>query len=401
MKVREFTNNLFNYIIRKKPIISLMFITYIPTIIHILLLIIVFSFPSIKMLYYVASYETGFLKRALLGELLRIINFQITFFNMLILFFLIAIISIYIFLKFVKKEIKKQDMKKTGIYLFFIFLLTHIATINQMIYEFGRLDQINLIITILCIYLIKKYKDLNFIFLYPLILVGLLIHEAFLIINFPLIFFYWLYKIKYNNYKNILRYTIFILVIISSLLIINLGEIKHTTPEEYTKYIETNYGSKFIHEDTINVFFRSTKDNIIMTVSHLFSFSSFIDHIMFIFILFPTLYIFYKIFRNPFIKYNKDFKLLLIAAVSPLGLYFLGVDFPRWWALTITNIFIVTILLLEKKEFKESLNKIFIKNKKIIFVLVFIHIILGPLGVNESFPRIRSIVNKIKLFFLS
>lgn len=363
----------------------ILFICFLPTIF--LKLFNLFSFRSILgpfvINHFIFNYEIEFVKRGFIGEILRLTFNEVT--NKLILIsFILLFIFIFLLIKFYYEPYDSKN--KFGLYLFFIFAITHFATINNYIYDIGRFDQFLIIILLTCIYFIKKYGNINYLIIPLLCLIALLIHEAFFFMFLPLIFVYWIY-IKPKILKKWFFFLIIIFLLFSTFLIGHYGKMESIDYETYKEILIEKYGEDYHSSGAFQVLYGNIKDNMIYTWKRHLTLRRLIEHIILFICLIPTFYLMTKLFK----KLKKIEWLLILSAFGPLALYILGHDYARWWGLAITNLFIVIVLLSRKEEFKENLNLIFYKYRKIVYIIIILSIIVGPIGTITLFPRITYI----------
>jgi hypothetical protein len=99
--------------------------------------------------------------------------------------------------------------------------------------------------------------------------------------------------------------------------------------------------------------------------------------------------------------------LLLLSPFSPLALYFLGIDFGRWFSITIINIFmLLSIFLYSNQPFMKKCSDLLDKNRKIIIAALVVSLLLGPLVKPRGFiwnfgypPVARSCLNVARLYY--
>jgi hypothetical protein len=67
-----------------------------------------------------------------------------------------------------------------------------------------------------------------------------------------------------------------------------------------------------------------------------------------------------------------------------LVLYPLGIDHFRWWALSLTNLFIITsFLMLSEKAFLESVFKFIEEHKRLVIGISVFGLLTGPIGITS------------------
>ena len=84
-------------------------------------------------------------------------------------------------------------------------------------------------------------------------------------------------------------------------------------------------------------------------------------------------------------------KLLFFAsALGPLlGLYPLGHDHFRWWALALTNLFVIlSIIAYYEQAFKKLIISTFYKYQVLVVVILVSSVVVGAMGVTSAFQRL-------------
>ena len=371
-----------------------------------------FSVNYFKYTHYLFNYEYEFIKRGFVGEILSFfygfgsINHDVV--NYLSLVSLI-ILSLFFFHFFVGSLNKKNDISKL---IFSVMVFTSPLTTQHFIYDLGRFDIINFVITFLCFFIIEKFYKKN---LLVFILIGLsisimiLIHEAsFFMFVFP-IFAFWFFK---NSYKSSIIVQIILLSFISFLtfIISTAGIAKALTPEAYYELLRTKeiyigewlipnpYVSKYsiqilyggLYEDFDQGIFKTLfADAINVGLSKWWLIHNFI----LIFSLLPLFYLVFVIFKDFFFKSKIQSKILLLSCFSPLGLFLFSYDHMRYWSLIFTNLFIIFFILYKENNFyKEILNTNIKRFKKLNIFLIILGLVLGPVGNYQSFGFAKRII---------
>jgi hypothetical protein len=380
----------------KKVLAALLFcVAFVPTFIQVVLKMVILRGPKFAITHLLFNYEIEFVKRGLIGELLRLVFSEITFKIAMAFFFIILAVALAVLVLVFFKPYKLY--KKPGLFLFFLLAITHFATANQFIYDIGRFDQFLLIITFVCMIMICRLKTLSYFLLPLLIVLGLLIHEAFLFMFIPLIFAYYIYKRRMVKRELAFLFLLGGLAICSTYIIGTRGMVTTMGYEEY--YSNLKEGEKaLVSEGASNIPFRGLKDNLEYSFARNRDKNFFLDHMIFLIALSPTIFLFGKIFKA--LVRNRKELLLAFSALTPLLLYLLGHDFARWWGLAITNAFIVISLLALKKSSSEKLEKACIENKHLIINAIIISLVLGPIGIYSFFPRIVEGIKFLVMFVL-
>lgn len=361
--------------------------------------------------HYLFNYEHEFLKRALLGEILRLsfenLNAEIIY--NVSLFFLILLSIIFFKLFFIDFN------KDTNIYklIFSTTVFVSPLTLQHFIYDIGRPDIINILITLLSFFIIEKFHKNTFlvvIFIFPLLNCMLLIHEGSFFMFIPMIFGFWFFK----NSKKVtfgIQLIFFLIIIFITYKISTLGLSTKYTYTEYYNLLVNKYLIFADDVDPINfIFVRSTAVEVLYrdlfntydpkvsyaifedTIRKGFTIKSLVNSLILIILLSPIFFIIFMIYRS-FLKVS-DFKtkLFLFTPLSPFALFIFGYDHMRWWALIFTNIFIILFRLCKEKDIYLKIILENIKKYKIIYIFLILEsFILGPVKFMSTFDIIQSI----------
>ncbi len=363
-----------------------------------------------KYTHYLFNYEYGFIKRGFVGEIMSLfynrLNYEVVSYLSLIL---VLILSVFFFNIFISSFTRKNDISKL---IFSIMIFTSPLTTQHFIYDFGRFDILNFIITFLCFFIIGKFYKKN---LLVLILIGslmflmVLIHEAAFFMFIPVIFAYWFFK---NSYKSsvIAQVTLFSLITFLTFKISTIGMPASLTPEIYYQLLQDKkiyvgdslITNPYVHKYSIHVLYGSLYQNFDQGIfSALFMDAInvglskwwLIHNFILIFFMSPLFIIGFVIFKEIFLRSKIQTKILLISCFSPLCLFLFAFDHMRFWSLVVTNLFIIFFILSKENNFYEEILKKNIKKyKKITKFLLFLGFALGPVGNYHSFSFAKKII---------
>lgn len=348
--------------------------------------------------HWLFNYDYEFLKRALVGTLLKIFDENVSYSFVLKLWTINAVIvAVALFALFTALLIYSRY--KTGIYLYSILMISSSATIGHFVFEMGRLDLINLILYMLGLLISFHLKNMiSLVFLVPLSMFMIMIHEASFLIYIPSLLAFSFYFIQTNTHKKTNIYLIFALTFlfltIWMFLVSLAGKASTWDIYEYIQfYYLKGYEGVFL-ETSFNVLDRGLIDNMMHTYENGVSFRRFAQHIAFIFWFMPLVILFYGL-TFEYLKFQKN-KLLLILVLScftSLALYPLGHDHFRWWSLAITNFFIViSFLMLADKRIMRVISLQMYKKRNIVLLSVLVSLFLGPIGAYEVFPTFKNVI---------
>ena len=350
------------------------------------------SVSTWHMTHWSFTYEHGFIKRGLVGDitsrLFGAATPQIIYRSVLAIFILLMIALTC----WVTKP--AWNSNRAGAWLFAILAVTSPATIPHLEYDFGRFDQINLLILLTCLFILSKpSKLLRYSLIPPLCAIALLIHEAFFLMFAPLIIAAWTYEEAFQRVWP----KLFILTILF-LLVLTLDRygIMHTISEkDYMAELQQRHSFR-IHPDSIHVLYRTIKENISFNVDELrkYALPNTTHHIVFVLTLLPTLALFYRI-TVALCCYGRTVEnvgrlSLILAALSPLSLCALASDFFRFWAIALTNLFVIYAYLATRLKRENILANVVEDSPVIVACILALSLIFGPLGIMvESYPFIN------------
>ncbi|CAB1275725.1 hypothetical protein [Candidatus Nitrosacidococcus tergens] len=329
------------------------------------------------------DYQDEFLKRGLLGEIVRQLGFQMSYEVANILAYGIFLgvciaLSVMFILPF------KRDWQATGFLLFSLFVFSHSGTIQHFYHDFGRTDGISLVISLFSIFIIYKSSNLfAYFFTYLLMTIGILIHEATFFIYIPLVLafgFYW----DSSKEAKIVLYLLAGALLFTTYIISTYGLAQHSTLTEHYEKLVNIYGDQVQQDSVAVVHGREIKENFDFTVAQLKTEKTKIKHLKRFFVLLPTLLLIVSLVFKDICKNRVSKKLLLFSsALSPLALYPLGADFFRWWALALTNLFITLALISGlDSQFRKLLISFFYRHQILVLVAILFSLLQGDIGVS-------------------
>jgi hypothetical protein len=379
------------------------------------------------------SYQYGFVKRGLHGEILRWLGLDGSYpvIVMLAAIFLIAA-SILMLRMFMILLIGNQNLAQGGKHLlsspphvagwlFFLLALFHSATFQMLFYNLGRLEHIQLVLTVGCLLLMLRIERSDRVFhtgspftrwglflaVSVTIIVSLLIHEAFYFFFLPLLFMAWIYTDRGTTVFNILRVALFICASILTWAITVHGTLNIEQYYPYMEAMREQYGVRADY-DSLIVVFRDTSMNLEYTRGWLLSSPRIpIYTVFFLMILSPFAILIWKLYK-PDIQYGYHMIIngllpnssgltphkkrlfragIILSCFSPLCLIPIGFDLFRWFGLTILNLFIMTSFLSADTEFRSNLISVSKKYWYLIVLSTGLSILLGGMDVFISFSN--------------
>jgi hypothetical protein len=226
------------------------------------------------------SYQYGFVKRGLHGEILRWLGFDGSYpFIILLATGILITASVLLLRLFIVLLIGNRELRAGGKHLvssplvlsgwfFFLHALFHPATFRMLFYNLGRLEHMQLLFTLCCLLFmlhlkrsgIKSgtgllYRRLGlFLAISVTIVISLLIHEAFYFFFLPLVFMAWFYTDPGDLFFNIIRLSLFIAASVLTWYISVYGLIDMDQYYPYMEAMREQYGSRVVYSSLMVVF---------------------------------------------------------------------------------------------------------------------------------------------------
>ena len=327
----------------------------------------------IKGYYYVNYFDLGFIKRGLVGTIIKISNlsdylspsFLVLFCH---IFFVVNFsIIFWIFTKDCFKNFKIRDK----IFYYSFFLLSPVLFL-RLGYDIGRMDLYLLLISLTAIISIQKnYFSFtkNSLLTSIFISIQLLIHDASILFYSPLIFSFYLYKYSYlinAHFKKIFLIFLIPIFVGTSLLIFGKYELGAVQLEQYLSNISPELSGSMRMELT-NTFRENSQAGL-----NLLTLKGFLGGNYLV----TTYYAFLVIILIKFVKLSNFLKL---SVFTPLCVSFLAMDHTRY--LAISAICCNLLFLISAGEFKLTTPQNFRFCFYIFFTAIFF---LGPWGIISS-----------------
>jgi hypothetical protein len=228
-------------------------------------------------------------------------------------------------------------------------------TVTFIAHLVGYLD-ISLGLITVGLLLIKDVR-LRLLFAFPLCLAGLLLHESFFLIFFPVVLFSFVVDAMVLNdaSKRTWIWALSVLLLLFSVAVTMRLAMAHPMTAETASVLrrELTHRADFtVRYDFFNVIQRSTADNIDMTIAEAREKHSFFAFFVLKLCLFlPTIFLIYSCISRT-IRQIEDARArrwlsiaAFLAAISPISMQILGVDTARWDAMIGLDVFLVFLVL--------------------------------------------------------
>jgi len=291
--------------------------------------------------HFLFNYDFGFIKRGLIGEIIKQLNspYLASYDSFLVFSFAIFCANIVLLFYFMNDSVNSQNPILICCSLIFASSLGVVFLSHTV----GYSDQIGLLITLLTLKLSGFYKKSLFLFLaMPF---ALLIHEAIFITFFPVIFMALLLSIESEGQtKKILLLGAFSAILLIFVVFLSNHTLDETQAHEMYTGLQAERAYP-LREDAFNTLHRTSKDNFQVIESKWSTKkTTFLELANSLLVTAPSFIVFIY-FTNVILKEAKVkyyIRLLsILASLSPLLLHFWGWDLHRWNTLTVTTSFII------------------------------------------------------------
>ena len=357
---------------------------------------------SLKLL--LLNYDGGFIRRALLGEIVTNISSFLNV-NFKYIFLLIHVINYSIF--FYLNYLFFKKFKKNYIFYFFVFsplyLTFTLGDVSSPYAEFLIQREIYLITFFLSFcYLIKNSKERMAVYFTGLIGISVMsfIYEL-TIITYPFFFTTYYFFLKKNNFKINIFEIVFAIIICTTIIFLHFYQygnnnlplmINNLNDQFNLNYSENDFMYSWINKgiiDQINLYFADFK------ISYIFKYL-FYSH--------PIIFLLYIIFKYV------DEKILLclvyLSTISFLLIFAIAIDWARFVHILYCFILYIFFLIIDNEKIFVSLSRINFLNKidvKFLNLLVFFYCTIWTLKhtywQNHLSYGIFKIIKKNLLYF--
>jgi hypothetical protein len=365
------------------------------------------------------SYELGFIKRGLMGEILRKLSLSPTPFTVnlisLILFAAVAVCLLFHFSTFTRTH-----PQHPGSWLFLLWAGTSPATLQRFAWDSGRFDGLGLLALCTGIAWINRPETCGRLTAYlPLLILApllILIHEAQLVMFIPLWLTWTLHQfnsasqpsasqsatlgkhlcssvstcgshLSFPATRLLMPALLFFACTALAIHVSNISVLHGITHPEYIQHLETTGAT--VCPLAAEIPFRNVRENWIYNLGLVFRTTVLPYHILYLAGMFPAGLLFLRIFRT-IRPHVPDLLLLLLACSTPLTLYAIGLDHFRWQALTLLNLFLLLIWLSDDPRVRTDLLDCITQNRKLVYLSTLSAFITGSLGDFRSFALLET-----------
>ena len=306
--------------------------------------------------YLVNYFDFGFVKRGVVGTLfsmLKISQLKGAIIVMSVALFGIFLMVVYIGLY----KIPPGDDRRESVDIIKTVVALSPFTAFQFSYDMGRFDLINIILLIVALHLVKL-RQLGLTTVISVL--ALLIHEAFFVYGIPLIV---AFALQGRNKNDPNSYSLKLVAYVSSVACVAVLIYLYGSSE---KILKSDLGiggvawSRAVLQPNFDLSVIEAGLCILILMG-----------------LYGWLYHFYK-------KNNGRIDWIFLATLAPLSLFLLGLDYARWCSLIFCTVLIAVAL-------KVLQSKWIINMDKAGWIILLFMMPVGPVGVTEFFPVLKSV----------
>jgi hypothetical protein len=348
-----------------------------------------------KIAQYLSAYQLEFMKRGLVATGFAVFNIEVSYQSIAI--FTSCVINLF-FLLFYFYTRRLFNGAQAYFPVFMLLFIVAPGTAMQMGDDFARFDQINMLLTLLALMVMLAAEEdrgplalLKVVAVSAVLVVGLLIHEAFLFINAPLLLAVCYQRVRAGR---IPRYALpchGVSIFVTMVVLIKFG---FATPEVIQamavaiKQIAPDYDSAL----SLRVWDRKLVKSLTYTISLYFKWH-YLKQLLVLSL--PVLVYSYGVYRLCFTKsLSRDYWPVLLSPFAIAPMYILGCDFPRWTGVLVFLLFMVMVVMVHDKKVCWPDQKYL--SARYILPFVGVCLLAGPVGVTEAFPERWAVLSYAK-----
>lgn len=341
-----------------------------------------------KLAQWLISYEFGFVKRGMVGSIISVIPIQPGYIFLLSCALIVHIVLLFALIAYSARRLSEGS--NNSWLLFLLLFMGSSATIQHFTYDMGRFDHFLLLILLASLAILDFKPKLKWLIV-PMCLIGMLIHEAFFFLFFPFILAASFYLLQNSPQQKAFLTTLSMTVFIILVFIVVFGSMETIDEAAYLEYLALKTYDFTPTQHSISPLFLSLEKNIFLTLNYLLQAKTLKEHILLLLWQLPVLIVLYYIITSIYNSVKKlnelrYFILLLASAAAPLLMYFLGIDFYRWIAAAMTNMFLLVVLLSSNDVYFYSIKNTVYKHRLLVLTGLVVSLLVGPLGYLHPFP---------------
>ncbi|RPE71871.1 hypothetical protein EDD53_1002 [Pacificibacter maritimus] len=351
--------------------------------------IIIFSnglvLSNYKTLHFILNYDVEFLKRGLVGQIFNLLGFSPwgAAPGVFTLMALLLLSGLYMLATYALLRQRGRSV----LALVLVALWASPAALPHLAADFGRFDA--LLILLLGLWAVCSYAlpaKLSLLLLAVVGCVSLLIHEITLVVTMPIGLALWL--IRYDKpliSVSTLAFGVAISLVTALVWLFGKGDI--LTPENLTDLISKNFGvDDYSIKLILLVLFGDMAENITYSIRQAGYYAPVKQHLQFFAIMSGFIFLQGMMVITAVRRLPRHSWFAIMACLTPLALYPLGFDYFRWLSFVLINMTILSVwIMLHNPETTDAIIANCEGWRRCIIALIFLFLVVGPLGVFTSF----------------
>ena len=331
------------------------------------------------------TYDYGFIKRALVGEVVAR-TFGVPSATLItILSGVLALALAAALLRWFAEPALRDG--SLGVWLFALVAVSHSATLSNVVYDLGRFDHIGYFLVLGCLTVLAHGSHSLRLGVVPVAcVIGLLVHEAFALMFVPLVLAVWEYEEDRTGRE--IRVILLTGLVATTWAIGTFGLMTALPMDEYIRHLNSLHPFAVV-EGSVFVLYTDLGQNVRGTLTTIRDIWYLANHLGMVLLLLPSFILLRRLARAVAAKERASggrVKLVVLAALTPLLLYPLGWDLSRWWAIALTNLFIALSYLAVREGSIRAIGKAIEGSPVVVGAVLCVSLVAGPLGVVQPFP---------------
>lgn len=351
---------------------------------------IVRGIGDFQLTHYHFNYSDEFLRRGLIGELLRLFGFPLTNFSVSLLY-AVAVMAFVLLLVIACARIFAGQSRRVGV-LFMAFMIACPGlTLHYAYSSYGYLDIFQLLLAAVGLWAIfgsGLYTASLIVLTFSAL--SILIHESGLIITAPLLITALI--LRFPARLSPVRAAAFFLVLLAFTIgVWRFGSADVLSFEAHIAALQQEAGNTdYISDAAVLVLHRTLGDNVGLVLPRSVEWYLW-QQIKFVVFAAPYLILFVISLRavHHYLKNKGETfgaSAMGVAVFIPIALYPIGHDYFRWWSAAMTNYFMLTLFLCALHNgYLERLVEIIVEKRALMALGIFIGVTMGGIGGLLSF----------------
>ncbi|WP_437884428.1 hypothetical protein [Pseudomonas sp. LRF_L74] len=345
--------------------------------------------------HWLFNYEFGLVKRGLAGQLLSALGVSTDYQTVGVISIAIStVLSALLLGLFSVDFIRRPSM---AAWLFAAFWLAHPGTLQHAYFDVGRFDTIGVLLMLLAALFIRtstKYQAL-----FAVLLIGIfqvLFHEANFLMFMPLMLAMWLFKQRSSLMRSdVIAACVVLGVVIGFVCFMDTKTLSGRVGLD-AYYAHLLSISDHAHPYSVYVLFKAVDSNLQSGLGRLISLYNAANVVYMGMALFLSFVLIARMLRVILFGGSSFLSILLVlSALSPLALSFIGFDYYRWWSVALMNLGVVVVFLAHEQGQVSELMAVVMQNRYWVVACLLLDLIVGPLGVMDSFQSFIPLWNFI------